>query len=117
MLRRRSQDGCLVLRVAPRTGRSPCHFICKQRITNTDVITGIKRAWDIAIKSLVIDERAIGAAQVRDSIALTYKTYFGVVGRGFRIVDYKPVVWSAPESYQFRANGGAACRALKHCFH
>jgi hypothetical protein len=72
---------------------------------------------DIAIKSLIIDERAIGAAQVGNSIALAYETYFGVMGRGFRIVDYKLVVWGAPKSYYSCPKGGAACRALKHCFH
>ena len=121
MLRWRCQDGSLILRVAPRIGRgachSTCHFVCKRRITNADVIAAIKRARDIAIKSLIIDERAIGAAQVGDSIALAYETYFGVMGRGFRIVDYKLVVRGAPKSYYSRGKGGTACRALKHCFH
>src|SRR6266851_5935649 len=102
-------------------GRCPCHrtchFVCKQRITNADVIAGMKRARDIAIKSLIIDERAIGAAQVGDSIILAYETYFGMMGRGFRIVDYKLVVRGAPKSYYSRPKGGAACRALKRCFH
>ena len=77
----------------------------------------MKRARDIALKSLLIDERAIGAAQVGDSIVLAYETYFGMMGRGFRIVDYKLVVRGAPKSYYPHPKGGAACRALKHCFH
>jgi len=77
----------------------------------------MKRARDIAIKSLIIDERAIGAAQVGDSIVLAYETYFGMMGRGFRIVDHKLVVRGTPKSYYSRPKGGAACRALKRCFH
>src|SRR5215472_996305 len=107
MLRWRCQDGSLILGVAPRIGRSSCHLVPKHRITNADVIAGIKRARDVALKSLIIDERAIGAAQIRDSIALAYKTYFGVMGRGFRIIDYKLVVRGAPESYWSRAKGSA----------
>src|SRR5258708_13658678 len=103
MLRWSCRDGRLIRLAAPWIGRCPCHhtchFVCKQRITNADVIAGMKRAWDIAIKSLIIDERTIGAAQVGDSIILAYETYFGMMGRGFRVVDYKLVVRRAPKSY------------------
>src|SRR5260370_14084577 len=82
-------------------------------------ITDMERTRNVLINVLLINESAVRAAKVSNRVALAIACLanFGMMGRGFRIVDHKLVIRSTPKSYYSCPKGGAACRALKRCFH
>src|SRR6266851_1965499 len=95
------------------------YLVGECRVAYTYRITGIERTRNVLINALLVNESAVRAAKVSNRVALAIACLanFGMMGRGFCVIQHKLVIRSAADSQYSGSQDGAACWALQRGFH
>src|SRR6266567_2723426 len=87
------------------------YLVGECRVAYAYRITGIERTRNVLINVLLINESAVRAAKVNNRVALAIACLanFGMMGRGFCIIQHKLVIRSAADSQYSGSQDGATC--------